>query len=197
MAQINITNLTGGKLSLDLTLDDGNIIIREKISKGTSIDVGDKCTIDDLNRSTQVQKLISDGKIRIDHVAEASDVTIDVVAVIISGPATDSGADSATISVAVSERAKTILSVTLFDPSGADVTKPGAIAANAVVSSASTGLILDGTGLASIVAETDEFGALDLVISNAVNEKIIIAAREAHGGPSISATSIHALTFVP
>ena len=75
MAKINITNLTSGSLSLDLTLDDGNIIIRENLIQGETIDVGDRATIDDMNRSTEVQGLIANSRISVTYVGESSDTS--------------------------------------------------------------------------------------------------------------------------
>jgi hypothetical protein len=74
MSQVTITNLASGTLSLDLTLDNGNIVIRESLVEGGSVDVGDRATIDDLNASSEVQALIAAGTISIAHLADAADI---------------------------------------------------------------------------------------------------------------------------
>lgn len=77
MAQILITNLTGGKLSLDVLFSD-KTVLRENIAIGGSVDVGDKVTVDDLNKNTQIQSLIANGTISISEQAEASDIAEEV-----------------------------------------------------------------------------------------------------------------------
>ena len=75
MAQVLITNLSGGTLSLDITIEEETI--REKLTVGASVDVGDRLSIDDVNRSDDVKALIAAGTISVVDTAESDDLVAD------------------------------------------------------------------------------------------------------------------------
>lgn len=78
LSQILITNLTSGRLSLDIPLSDDRQI-RRALAVGASVDVADQATIDELNRSPVVQRLrginpVGTAKISITTVAGSDDI---------------------------------------------------------------------------------------------------------------------------
>ena len=70
--QINIVNNGSSQLSLDVTI--GEIILRETIAVGGSVDVGDRITIDNLNQDPAIRSLVAAGIITITTVSESTDV---------------------------------------------------------------------------------------------------------------------------
>lgn len=82
MATITITNVSNGRLSLDIPVPSGGIgedhpkAIRANLGRGQSIDVGDIVTIDDLNRTIEFQELLATGLITVVVAAEPADLDI-------------------------------------------------------------------------------------------------------------------------
>ena len=70
--QINIVNNGSSQLSLDVTI--GEIILRETIAVGGSVDVGDRITIDNLNQDPAIRSLVAAGIITITTVSESTGV---------------------------------------------------------------------------------------------------------------------------
>jgi len=70
--QVLITNTTTDPISLDFTV--GEETIRETVPGSGYVDVGDRVTIDDLNRVGSIRTLVAAGTITISTVAEAGDI---------------------------------------------------------------------------------------------------------------------------
>lgn len=74
MAQITLTNLAAGSLSIDITVPGQDEAVRVSLPRGGSTDIGDQITMDDLNKSQVVKDLVADGNLSIKSDAEASDI---------------------------------------------------------------------------------------------------------------------------
>jgi hypothetical protein len=82
MPTITITNIGPSRLSLDIPVPAGGVgvghprAIRASLDRGSSIDVGDIITIDDLNRTIEFQQLLATGLISVAAVGETADIKI-------------------------------------------------------------------------------------------------------------------------
>lgn len=73
MPQVNITNNQTGKFSLDVALLNGRAV-RASIPAGGTVDVGDQCTIDELNEIESFKNLVLAGKLSVKSEVEANDI---------------------------------------------------------------------------------------------------------------------------
>lgn len=74
MAKITLTNLTDNNLSLDIAVTGQDEAVRVSLVPGGSDDIGDKITMDDLNKSQDVKSLVASGYLSVKSDAEASDI---------------------------------------------------------------------------------------------------------------------------
>lgn len=116
----------------------------------------------------------------------------------ITGPA--SGTGSATVTVKVLDApggdlvdTEVILAIGAFQETEADSGLPGEVAAFAVIDSVSKGALLDGDDMATANIQTDSDGEAQVVVKSPFPEKVVMACREAYGGPSLKCTDFHVL----
>jgi len=82
MATITITNISSGRISIDIPVPAGGIgsghpkAICANLGRGESVEVGSITTIDDLNRTAEFKELLASGLISVVAAAEATDVDI-------------------------------------------------------------------------------------------------------------------------
>jgi len=76
--QINISNNLSTQLSLDITITPGPApggrVIRELLGPGGSVDVGDRMTLQEVNKNDQLQSLQAAGTITIEVVEQSADL---------------------------------------------------------------------------------------------------------------------------
>ncbi len=74
MATITVTNLTASNLSMDISVPGQDEAVRLSLAPSGSEDIGDRISMDDLNKSESVKTLLAAGRISIKSDAEADDV---------------------------------------------------------------------------------------------------------------------------
>lgn len=74
MAKINITNVSGGRLSLDFNVPGQDEAVRLVLDVGETKDIGSEASMDDLNKSPEFKAAIAANRITVQSLADSDDV---------------------------------------------------------------------------------------------------------------------------